>query len=75
MSFSPQSKVWIYQSNRAFSNAEVTAIQQKLDDFTAQWQAHGQQLKAKAEIIYQFFIVFTVDEASAGVTGDRKSVV
>jgi hypothetical protein len=69
MSFSPQSKVWIYQSNRAFSNAEVTAIQQKLDDFTAQWQAHGQQLKAKAEIIYQFFIVFTVDEASAGVTG------
>ena len=69
MSFSPQSKVWIYQSNRAFTNAEVPAIQQKLDSFTAQWKAHGQQLKAKAEIIHHFFIVFTVDEASADVTG------
>lgn len=69
MSFSPQSKVWIYQSNRAFTNAEVAIIQQKLDIFTSEWKAHGQQLKAKAEILYQFFIVFTVDELAAGVTG------
>ncbi|ACU02965.1 MULTISPECIES: hypothetical protein [Pedobacter] len=69
MSFSPQSKVWIYQSNRAFTNDEVTAIQQKLDDFASAWKAHGHQLKAKAEILHNFFIVFTVDEAAAGVTG------
>ena len=69
MSFSPQSKVWIYQSNRAFTNDEAATIQQKLDEFTAQWAAHGHQLKAKAEVIHQFFIVFTVDEATAGVTG------
>jgi hypothetical protein len=69
MSFSPQSKIWIYQSNRAFTNAEVTAVQQKLDAFTSQWKAHGHQLKAKAEILHSFFIVFTVDEAAAGVTG------
>ncbi|TKC61245.1 ABC transporter ATPase [Pedobacter hiemivivus] len=69
MSFSPQSKVWIYQSNRAFTNDEVSAIQQKLDDFTSQWKAHGHQLKATAQIRHQFFIVFIVDEASAGVTG------
>lgn len=69
MSFSPQSKVWIYQSNRAFSNDEVTAIQQKLDNFTSAWKAHGHQLKAKAEILHNFFIVFTVDQAMAGVTG------
>lgn len=69
MSFSPQSKIWIYQSNRAFTNAEVTAIQQKLDAFTSQWKAHGHQLKAKAEVLHSFFIVFTVDEAMAGVTG------
>lgn len=69
MSFSPQSKVWIYQSNRAFTDAEVPAIQQKLDDFTSQWKAHGHQLKAQAQILHQFFIVFIVDEAAAGVTG------
>lgn len=69
MSFSPQSKVWIYQSNRPFTNDEVPAIQHKLDEFTAEWKAHGHQLKAKAEILHQFFIVLTVDETSAGVTG------
>ena len=56
MSFSPQSKIWIYQSNRKFTTEEAEGIQQKLSDFIAQWQAHGQQLNAKAEIIYQFFI-------------------
>ncbi|NQX43637.1 hypothetical protein SAMN05421820_12211 [Pedobacter steynii] len=69
MSFSPQSKVWVYQSNRPFTDNEVTSIQQKLNDFTAQWKAHGHQLNAKAEVLHHFFIVFTVDEASAGVTG------
>ena len=69
MSFSPQSKVWIYQSDRAFTNDEVAAIEQKLTDFTAQWKAHGHQLQAKAEVLHNFFIVFTVDEATAGVTG------
>jgi len=69
MSFSPQSKVWIYQSNRAFTQDEASAIQLKLNDFTSQWKAHGHQLKAKAEVIHQFFIVFIVDEATAGVTG------
>ncbi|PTT03735.1 ABC transporter ATPase [Pedobacter sp. HMWF019] len=69
MSFSPQSKVWVYQSDREFSSTEVAAIQQQLNAFTEQWKAHGHQLKAKAEVIYNFFIVITVDEASAGVTG------
>lgn len=69
MIFSPQSKVWIYQSNRAFTPAEANAIQQKLDAFTAQWTAHGHQLKAKAEIRYNFFIVLIVDQDVASATG------
>lgn len=69
MSFSPQSKVWIYQSDREFTPSEVITIQQQLDEFTAQWKAHGHQLQAKAEILYQYFIVFVVDETAAGTTG------
>ena len=69
MIFSPQSKIWIYQSNRQFTSTEADAIQHKLDEFTAQWTAHGQQLKAKAEIIYNIFIVITVDELTAQATG------
>jgi hypothetical protein len=69
MIFSPQSKVWIYQSNRQFTSTEANEIQQKLDAFTAQWQAHGHQLKAKAEMPYHFFIVLIVDQDSAMATG------
>jgi hypothetical protein len=69
MSFSPQSRVWVYQSNRALTDEEVQVIQQKLSNFTEQWKAHGHQLAAKAEILYNFFIVLIVDEASANVTG------
>ncbi|RZL48300.1 MAG: ABC transporter ATPase [Pedobacter sp.] len=69
MIFSPQSKVWVYQSNRPFTDAETTEIQQKLNTFTAQWQAHGRQLKAKGEIFYNFFIVLTVDQDNAPATG------
>lgn len=69
MIFSPQSKVWIYQSNRRFTDVETAAIQKKLDDFTTQWMAHGHQLKAKADIPYQFFIVLIVDQDIAAATG------
>jgi hypothetical protein len=69
MIFSPQSKVWIYQSNRAFTAKEVAEIEQKLNEFTTQWKAHGHQLKAKAEIPYNFFIVFIVDQDQANTTG------
>jgi len=69
MSFSPHSRVWVYQSDRQFTDKEVEAIQQRLNVFTEQWKAHGHQLDAKAEVIYNFFIVITVDEGAANVTG------
>jgi len=69
MSFSPQSRVWIYQSDRKFSQSEETAILNKLEGFTTQWKAHGNELLASAEIRYGFFIILTVDETQANVTG------
>jgi len=69
MFFSPQSKVWIYQSNRAFTDTELVSLQQKLDAFTKDWAAHGQALKAKAEIRHHFFIVLIVDQEQANASG------
>ncbi|RDC56350.1 ABC transporter ATPase [Pedobacter chinensis] len=69
MSFSPQSRVWIYQSNRKFTSQEESEILNKLASFTNQWKAHGNELLAKAEIRYGFFIILTVDETQANVTG------
>jgi len=69
MSFSPQSRVWIYQSDRKFTSGEETEILNKLTAFTNQWKAHGNELLAKAELRYGFFIILIVDERRAGVTG------
>ncbi len=69
MIFSPQSKVWIYQSNRKFTTEEAAEIQQTLDTFTQQWKAHGHQLKAKGEILHQYFIVLTADQEASQSTG------
>jgi hypothetical protein len=69
MSFSPQSRVWVYQSDRKFTSTEENEILNKLASFTNQWKAHGNELLAKAEIRYGFFIVLTVDESQVGVTG------
>lgn len=69
MSFSPQSRVWVYQGDRVLSSEETVAIQHQLDEFATQWKAHGHQLQAKAQVLYNLFLVFTVDEAAANVTG------
>jgi len=69
MIFSPQSRVWIYQSNRKFTSAEEVEILTKLEAFTSQWKAHGNELMARAEIRYGYFIILTVDESQANVTG------
>ena len=69
MIFSEKSRVWIYQSDKQLSDENVSALQQQLDNFTTGWTAHNNQLKAKAEIRYNRFIVLLVDESQAGASG------
>lgn len=69
MTISENSRIWIYQANRALSPEEVQKIQQKLNNFTSQWLAHGHQLAAHAEIRHNLFIILSVDENVAGATG------
>ena len=35
------SKIWIYQSNRKFSEEEITEIENELKTFLENWSAHG----------------------------------
>ncbi|SEO91380.1 hypothetical protein SAMN05192574_11620 [Mucilaginibacter gossypiicola] len=69
MKFSPQSRVWIYQSDRKLTDQEVQQIQPELDRFAANWTAHNNQLKAKTEIRYNRFFILIVDESQAGASG------
>jgi len=69
MHFSENSRVWIYQSDKKLSDNQVKQVQAELDDFTVKWTAHNNQLKAKAEIRYNRFLILIVDESQAGASG------
>jgi hypothetical protein len=62
-------RVWIYQSNRAFSNNEVEIIKEKTTNFIENWLRHGDDLKASYCIKYNQFIILAVDENFNEVSG------
>ncbi|MEL6976420.1 MAG: ABC transporter ATPase, partial [Bacteroidota bacterium] len=64
-----ESRVWIYQSNRSFTEAEITEIKEGLAQFLTQWTAHGSELKAGFTIKYKRFIVIALDQSLAGASG------
>ncbi|NJB70304.1 hypothetical protein GGR42_000766 [Saonia flava] len=63
------SRIWIYQSNRSFTSAELDEIRQSLDTFIKDWTAHGNELKAGYEIKYNRFIVLALDQELNSATG------
>lgn len=63
------SKVWIYQSDRAFTAAEVVEIQNHINVFCKGWVSHNNQLKAAGKLVNNRFIVLMVDESQAGASG------
>lgn len=69
MRFSEHSRVWIYQSDRELYDEQVKQLHEILNNFTAEWTAHNHQLKAKAEIRYNRFLILIVDETQAGASG------
>jgi hypothetical protein len=69
MQFSENSRVWVYQADRELSATEVEQVQLQLNSFTTGWTAHNNQLKAKAEVRYNRFLVLIVDESQAGASG------
>lgn len=63
------SRVWIYQSNRSFSDQELQEINSRLEDFITQWTAHGADLRASFDIKYKRFITLALDQKLNAATG------
>ena len=63
------SRVWIYQANRSFTDAELQEISTEFDEFLSQWTAHGKGLKAGYEIRYRRFLIIALDQSSQPATG------
>ena len=67
--FSPDSRVWVYQSSRLFTLNEALAIEDLLNDFTAKWLSHGEAVKGAGYLFFGQFIILMADEKATGVSG------
>lgn len=67
--FSDNSRVWVYQSSRPFSEQQALEIDEQLLQFYTQWQAHGAPVKGWAKLLFNRFIVIMADETHVEVSG------
>ena len=66
---SPESRVWVYQSNRPFTVEEIEWINQQLWDFIGKWASHSNKVKAYGGVYHNQFIVLVADESEYDVSG------
>jgi len=64
-----ESRIWIYQSNRKFSEEEVSEIEASLQAFLEGWAAHGAGLEASYQIKYSRFIIIAINQEVQAATG------
>ena len=64
-----ESKIWIYQSNRKFSDVEMTEIELDINKFIDTWEAHGTGLEASYLVKYNRFVIFAVNQEIQVATG------
>ena len=67
--FHPDSRVWIYQSDRIFTKGEALEINDELNVFAESWKTHGDKVKGYAQLFFDMFIIFIADEKATSVSG------
>jgi len=63
------SRVWIYQSSRMFSDGEAMTINQKIKDFVSKWTSHKAGVVGDGVLLFNYFVVLMADESQVGVSG------
>jgi hypothetical protein len=67
--FSPESKVWVYQSSRLFTLSEALEIESLLNKFSSEWRTHGEEVYAYCNLFFGRFVILMADESHAKVGG------
>jgi hypothetical protein len=63
------SRIWIYQSSKKFTDEEVVDIEKDLTEFLTNWSAHGTSLESSFLIKYNRFIIIAVNQEVQAATG------
>ncbi len=64
-----QSKVWIYQADRFFTDDEMDEIIPAIRQFVTEWVSHSNQLRAYGNLFHHRFICLFVDETNSHASG------
>lgn len=67
--FNDNSRVWIYQSSRRFTEDQQREINEQLEQFYLQWASHGAPVKGWAKLLFGQFIVVLADEEATTIGG------
>lgn len=67
--FHPDSKVFIYQSNRLLMMSEALQLEELLETFVSEWESHGAAVKGYANLLFGQFVVFMADDSDAKICG------
>jgi hypothetical protein len=67
--FADDSRVWIFQSNRTFTEHETLEIDDQLYNFYVQWTSHGAAVTGWSKSVLNYFIIVIADETASGVSG------
>jgi hypothetical protein len=67
--FDSNSRVWVYQSNRAFDISETLRIEELLKNFCREWNSHGSGVKGYANLFFAHFIIIMADETKVKIGG------
>lgn len=63
------SRIWIYQCNRTFTDTEVEELRIRISAFLEDWTAHGSQLQAGFKMPYNRFIIIGLDQTQSSASG------
>ena len=67
--FDNNSRVWVYQCNRAFDVTEALQIEELLGNFCKEWNSHGSEVKGYANLFFGHFIIIMADETNVKIGG------
>ena len=63
------SRVWIFQSSRAFTLSEIVDLKNKIETFLENWKSHGHSFESGYELPYNRFVVIGLNESSTDASG------
>ncbi len=67
--FSPQSKLWIYQSDKHFNTDQVKHFEDLSQNFLSQWDSHGNPVKGDMKLVHNLFVLICADDADDKICG------